>query len=207
MNNLKLWNKVEKTNPQFTKQVSFGRKFTAIDPYYQIKQATEQFGLFGRWGLKDLEYNRIDLVDNIMFRLTAKFFYTYDDVYSEFEISTSDLLLTSKGKPDKDFFKKIETDLITKSLSRLGFNADIFMGMYENLAYVDEVARELVLISVEQRQTLAAMIQDSQTDLIKFNETFGIRKLTDLPQSEFNKAYSMLQSKINKMKKDVSPKS
>ena len=27
---MKLWNAVEKTNPKYTKQVGFGRKFTSI---------------------------------------------------------------------------------------------------------------------------------------------------------------------------------
>ena len=37
-NNLKLWDKVEKTDPSKTKEVDFGgNKYTAIDPYYRIR--------------------------------------------------------------------------------------------------------------------------------------------------------------------------
>jgi len=56
------------------------------------------------------------------------------------------------------------------------------------------------VINQQQRQQLTQMIADSKTDLGKFNQSFGIGKLTDLPASEFNKAVAMLQSKLNKMK-------
>ena len=50
--NLKLWNKVSKSDPQYLKKVSFGsRSFTAIDPQYQVRCATEAFGVIGHgWG-------------------------------------------------------------------------------------------------------------------------------------------------------------
>ena len=44
MNNLELWNRVEKTNPKYTKPANIrGLKITAIEPQYQIMLATEQF--------------------------------------------------------------------------------------------------------------------------------------------------------------------
>ena len=48
-----IWVKASKTDPQYTKPVTFGRKFTAIDPHYQIMTATELFGPAGMgWGFK-----------------------------------------------------------------------------------------------------------------------------------------------------------
>ena len=50
--NMKLWNAVSKSDKQYLKKVSFGkRSFTAIDPQYQVRSATEQFGPVGQgWG-------------------------------------------------------------------------------------------------------------------------------------------------------------
>ena len=50
--NLKLWNAVATTDKKYLKPVSFGaRKFTAIDPQYQIKEVTKAFGPVGHgWG-------------------------------------------------------------------------------------------------------------------------------------------------------------
>ena len=44
MNNLELWNKVERTNPKYTKKANVkGNNITAIAPQYQIKNVTEHF--------------------------------------------------------------------------------------------------------------------------------------------------------------------
>lgn len=57
LNNLLLWNKVEKTNPAYTKKAKVGgHSITAIAPQYQILNATQQFGAYGeKWGFKNIE--------------------------------------------------------------------------------------------------------------------------------------------------------
>ena len=193
--NLELWEKVEKTDPNFTKKVSFGRKYTAIDAQYQIKEATKQFGSYGKWGLKNLVYEKLYIGDDILLELRATFFYPD----GEFDLTNSAYLLV-KARLDTDAYKKIETDTLTKALSKLGFNADIFLGMYENLDYVNELTGEFTMISNTQRVELSKMIQDSKTDLKKFNDSFIISTLSDLPIKEYERAKAMLQSKLNKMK-------
>jgi hypothetical protein len=51
-NNLNIWDKLASSDPKYLKKVSFGsRSFTAIDPQYQVKKMTEQFGPVGEgWG-------------------------------------------------------------------------------------------------------------------------------------------------------------
>jgi uncharacterized short protein YbdD (DUF466 family) len=43
---------------------------------------------------------------------------------------------------DADFAKKMETDALTKVLSKMGFNADVFMGRYDDNKYVEQMTRE-----------------------------------------------------------------
>ena len=43
---------------------------------------------------------------------------------------------------DDNFAKKIETDALTKAISKLGFNADIFMGKFDDVRYVSEMKKE-----------------------------------------------------------------
>ena len=43
---------------------------------------------------------------------------------------------------DADFAKKIETDALTKALSKLGFNADVFMGRFDDTKYVLEMQQK-----------------------------------------------------------------
>jgi len=135
--NLALWNRVSKTNPANTKEVTFGRKFTAIDAYSQIMEATKEWGPYGsNWGIASIEH--IFIPDMPMVIGKAMFMYPG----GSFPVTSSFLYVSAKGKTDDEFAKKLETDMITKALSRLGFNADVFMGKFDDNRYVQEVTKE-----------------------------------------------------------------
>jgi len=140
-NNLELWNKVEKTNPEYTKNANVkGNKITSIAPQYQIKQATEQFGIYGsKWGFKSIEFDYI-LRDIGMVTFKAVFYFPD----GEFEIVNSGQLYVDNAqtKIDDNFAKKIETDTLTKALSKIGFNADIFLGKFDDTRYVNQLKKE-----------------------------------------------------------------
>ena len=59
----------------------------------------------------------------------------------EFEIINSSKMYMDRNQTmvDADFAKKIETDALTKALSKLGFNADVFMGRFDDTKYVLEM--------------------------------------------------------------------
>lgn len=152
MSNLELWNKVQETNPDDTKAVSFGRKFTAIDAYSQIKKATEQFGPYGIWGLKDMKHRFIEGTTMVLGYADFVYPATFDcntDKFFNFPITSSIMYISEKGKVDDDFAKKLETDMITKALSRLGFNADVFMGLFDDNRYVQAMKEKHKQISPE----------------------------------------------------------
>ena len=172
--NLELWNSVEKTDPNFTVKANIkGNKVTSIKPQYQIKNATEKFGVYGKdWGFKslDLDYSLIDTpfkIDNIkktgsypkiiieqlggkqemvMGIIVLKAIFFYPD--GEFPIINSISIFTNNDmtKIDDNFAKKIETDTLTKALSKLGFNADIFLGMHDDIRYVNELKDEFTIL-------------------------------------------------------------
>jgi len=125
--NLDFWHSVEETNPDHTKRVEYGgRSYVAVDAYYRLKRATGLWGPYGdKWGLKKLKYTP---VENLML-FTAEFYCPL----STFEISN-----TIKST-DPDFAKKIETDTLTKALSKLGFCSDVYQGMFDDDRYVNEV--------------------------------------------------------------------
>ena len=136
--NLFLWEQVEKTDPEFTTKVNQRGGFTAIGAQYQIKNATEIFGAFGHgFGVKDEKYTPI--LNDTLIVYTATFYYKYcdeaGDVNGEFPISSS-IRVMMGNKLDDDCIKKVQTDAITKGLSRLGFNADVFMGRFDDNKYV-----------------------------------------------------------------------
>ena len=163
--NLELWNKVEKTNPKYTKKAKIsGMSITSISPQYQIMQVTEQFGVYGKeWGFKSIELD-YTLVDKKFFKDKTEGTYPKVKVIGkeesnmgmvifkavfffpggEFPIINSISLFTNndKTKLDDQFAKKVETDTLTKAISKLGFNADIFLGKFDDVRYVSEITAE-----------------------------------------------------------------
>ena len=134
--NLEFWNKVQTTDVAHTKKVNQRGGFTAINAQYQIKQATEQWGMYGKtWGVKDCKYDYVkdETGKPIEITLEAKFFYPD----GEFDMSVD-----ASYRVGNDSRKKCLTDLTTKSLSKLGFSADIFLGMYEDNKYVMQRQKE-----------------------------------------------------------------
>lgn len=159
--NMSIWNKVCETDPAYTKPVKLGPyKFTAIDAQYQIRIATELWGPYGhRWGLDNMKWAFIgDPAQPEALMLTADFYYpasstreTENPVYMRTG-SGPELIkeaVNGEGRfgiasdipyvPKKDCFKKLQTDVTTKALSKLGFNADVFEGKFDDNKYVEEM--------------------------------------------------------------------
>ena len=161
--NLDLWNKVEKTNPKYTKKANVkGNNITAISPQYQIKNVTEQFGSYGKnWGFKELNFDYTLVNDFSLVILHAVFFYPG----GEFPIKNCQALFidNAKTKIDDNFAKKIETDTLTKAISKLGFNADIFMGLFDDVKYLAEVTKEFE----EKKEPIPIIADDKFLDLLK----------------------------------------
>jgi len=141
-NNLELWNKVEKTNPKYTKKANVGgNNITSIAPQYQIKNVTEQFGIYGKtWGFKQLNFDYTLASEFGLVILNAIFFFPD----GEFPIKNAQKLFmdNAKTKIDDNFAKKLETDTLTKAISKLGFNADIFLGLFDDVKYLADVTKE-----------------------------------------------------------------
>ena len=155
MSNLKLWDSVEKTDPSFTKFVNQRGGYTAINPQYQLKIATETFGPYGKgFGLSSSSFNytMLDLFKTVIHE--AVFFYVVDGQRHEFPIHNAiEVVVTTKKGPyfDVDFAKKVETNTVSKALSKLGFNADIFMGLTEDEDYRNCVENEVALQKADDK--------------------------------------------------------
>ena len=161
--NLELWNRVEKTNPKYTKNANVrGNKITSISPQFQIMNVTEQFGIYGEtWGFKTLNLDYSLAKDFGLVVLNAMFFFPK----GEFEIKNSISLYTNneRTKIDNDFAKKLETDTLTKAISKLGFNADIFLGKFDDVRYVAEMEKEFNPPVVIDKVRLEAKLKSCET--------------------------------------------
>lgn len=139
----KLWLSVCVTNPAMTKRMGHGAKLTAIDAYSQIERATEVWGPYGEtWSLQNLKYEYVkdqtllkDKIVEQIVELSLDCTFTAPDI--SFPLS-SDIAYRKGG----DCKKKLLTDCITKGLSYLGFNADVFRGKFDDQKYVDDLKKE-----------------------------------------------------------------
>jgi len=138
--NMELWNKVCKTDPKYTKTVTFGRSFTAIDPMYQVMKATEALGVAGRgWGFEliDKTFLPTDFI-----ALTVRVWTGERANYID-HIGMCGLYMDKKKTlADGECVKKAMTDGITKGLSFFGFSADVFLGKFDDNKYVEERKQE-----------------------------------------------------------------
>lgn len=186
MSNMDLWNSVCKTDPAMTKRVSQKGGFTAIDAQYQLRIATELWGPYGgNWGVKDCVYGYLNnwednsgTISEVW--LEALFYYPG----GELEISTD-----TAYRKGGDSRKKLLTDLTTKSLSKLGFNADVFEGKFDDNKYVAEMRKEFAkkevveetpdrIKPIEPKIDIPIDIPDDILDVVMENIDIGTKRLT-----------------------------
>ena len=169
---MKLWNSVKKTDPKHVKKVTFGRKFSAIDAYSQIQKATELWGPFGsKWGTRDETFIPLGIHPDAFILYKGTFFYPE----GEFPIASAIAYMpeTKNGrKMDDDCIKKVRTDALTKGFSMLGFSADVFLGLFDDNKYVQEVNKQFAGTSMGK-------MSDNQLDQYKRLYGFFVAKYGD----------------------------
>ena len=151
-NNLELWDLVKETDPKQTKKAKLGQMtITAICPQFQRKNATAMFGSYGiGWGIiPDSEQVIYRIIgDTELASYSATMFYIWDEKRGEFPITSSiKLAYMTRGnspylKIDDEYMKKLQTDALTKGLSFLGFNSDVFEGLFDDNRYVQEMTNK-----------------------------------------------------------------
>ena len=208
MSNLELWELVSVTAPSITKNAKVGgHEFTAVDPQVQRKNATEQFGPFGiGWGVSHVETEFVTLnQDNVLFVYKAVLWYKWKDVSGEFPITSAvKAMYRTNGKSgylkiDDDCSKKAATNAVSKGLSHLGFNSDVFEGKYDDEKYVREAAQFVkTAIGPVEAQVIDTLLGEANADRDKFLGHFKVETVKDLPLKDYESATNMLRAKIRK---------
>jgi len=120
-----IWSQVCETEAKNVKKIS--SYLSAIGAYSQIEMATKLFGPMGIGWWYTIDDMQID--DEIVI-CRFSLHYIIDGEQSKPITVVSSAGRKDFGKVDKDCFKKVVTDCLTKSLSYLGFNADVFLGEF-----------------------------------------------------------------------------
>ena len=106
-----------------------------------MKEATAKWGMLGKgWGVGVEIISDATVVEPSLVGMLVTIWYKDEDGNKCYGVP---ILATSQkhfGKRvDDDAFKKATTDGITKGLSYFGFNADVFLGKFDDNKYVQEV--------------------------------------------------------------------
>ncbi len=157
--NMKLWNSVCKTDPKVVKTFKGKGGFRGTTPCAQSqrKRMTEVFGPVGMgWWVSDETYEIIERSDDFHDKLLVYRGVLHYDGVVVLDDASNDCNFTlascidvwnysSKGEywsANNDIYKKVKTDALTKGLSELGFNSDIFEGKFDDNKYVQQMAEE-----------------------------------------------------------------
>lgn len=149
--NLAIWRQVEKTPTDAVKDAKVnGQKISAIDTMHMVKLATKVFGPQGiGWGYR-IEVDRFDQGAPVLLKeqvvgyeqthtCQLVLWYRWDgDCGGVTQFGhTRAVYMTSKGQflTDNEAPKKSVTDAMKKCLSQLGFAADIYTGLFDDLGY------------------------------------------------------------------------
>lgn len=199
--NMKIWNQVCTTDPAITKQVNQRGGFTAICAQAQLKRATELWGAYGgKWGVKNLVWGTIGKDGDLPAEITLDAVFYCPDI--EFEISSC-----TQYRAGNDTRKKLLTDLTTKSLSKLGFNSDIFEGKFDDNKYLAEQKAKHAqkvedesggFISSKQRQLLCDKMMErnmeAETLAAIVYKACGAESSKEIPRDKFD---GILQQVLN----------
>ncbi|WP_371355563.1 hypothetical protein ACA087_00600 [Pseudomonas chlororaphis] len=168
--NLRIWDQVEKTDTRYTKDAKVGgQQITSLNGTAMIMKATEVFGPAGiGFGWKVLEERfdkgaemfsgegekRISLGHELNHTVKIQFWFKQDGERGELEqYGCTPYLYKSKygTTTDGEAPKKSLTDAIKKSLSMLGFSADVFLGLFDDQEYVSQLKDEQLLEQAEDK--------------------------------------------------------
>lgn len=209
--NLNLWKLVEKTDTKHTKQAKKGQyQFTAIAPMSQFKKATEVFGVQGmKWGVKvgSEIFSETTIGETILINYDAIMFFEFNGEKGELPIHACEKLAYKTNgangylKVDEEARKKVVTNAKTKGLSELGFNADVFMGMFDDIEYVETRKAEGELEAAENKEKFNkekyGEIKQTVLDAVKtFDQLPTVKSLDNL----YQKTLSKVRSKLNAYK-------
>jgi hypothetical protein len=189
--NLRIWSRVEATDPNFTKDFKRGGGFsgTAINPTWLYKQATGVFGPIGKgWGWEIVEERQVPNAagDVVMWFSKARIWYVLDGqrYVTPEQWGGTEMIGKNRNGPffDEEAPKKTVTDAVGKCLVMLGFASDVHMGLYDDSKYVND-RREIAAEDAKIRDK-AKQVESASDEVATWRDSVvaSIRAETDLPK-------------------------
>ena len=184
--NMRVWEKVQTTDTRYTKDAKVGgQQITSLNGTAMIMKATEVFGPAGigfGWTVAEERFDkgaemfsgegdkRVSLGHELNHTIKITFWFVLDGQRGEIEqYGCTPYLYKSKfgTTTDGEAPKKSLTDAIKKSLSMLGFSADVFLGMFDDRDYVQQRQEEQAIEQAVDKDAELAKQQQERLDYIR----------------------------------------
>ncbi|MBF8636040.1 hypothetical protein IRZ48_05755 [Pseudomonas fulva] len=184
--NMSIWEKVQTTDTRFTKDAKVGgQQITSLNGTAMIMKATEVFGPAGigfGWNVVEERFDkgaemfsgegdkRVSLGFELNHTIKITFWFMLDGQRGEIEqYGCTQYLYKSKygTTTDGEAPKKSLTDAIKKALSMLGFSADVFLGMFDDQNYVQQLQAEQAIEQAEDREAEIERQKQERLDFLK----------------------------------------
>ncbi len=215
--NLSIWEKVEKTDSKYTKEITAGnlKGKKSIQGHYFFLRATELFGPFGKgWGADIIE-ERFDETTALTFNsnmepLEMGLVHTIRAVvwYKDDPSDETRYEMTAFGHTpyryrganasyttvDAEAPKKSFTDAIKKGLSMLGVAADIFLGLHEDSEYMAELSEIFEIENSDDKAKTAEKLNENFEKLMQSNLGHMQKALS---MNELEGIYKLSMTKAN----------
>ena len=205
---LVIWNQVSKTPTDAVKPAKVnGQQITAIDTMHMVKLATRIFGPQGiGWGYR-IDVDRFDQGAPVLLKeqvigheqthtcqLTLWYLWNGERGEVTHFGHTRAVYMTNKGQfiTDNEAPKKSVTDAMKKCLSQLGFAADIYTGLFDDVGYRQLREAETRLEKAEDFDAELERYRSDYADWLK-RECDTLRHKIPHPRSIQIAAETMLQ--------------
>lgn len=189
--NCAIWNKVCQSElfgdelSTFLKEVSFGqRSYTSIDAYQQIRKATEIFGPFSiGWGIHSIRHlttvpcvkkTQEGPVNGHQIFFEIKMFCVWEGFGEGKEHHVTPLIQDIFVDASGDCGKKMGTDCITKFLSYLGFNFDVFQGRFDGAKTAGSKASDVDI--TELKKLVKELLPEREDEILGYHSRRDFRK-------------------------------
>lgn len=229
--NLKIWDKLGKTDPAHTKKFkrSGGFEGTAIKPMFSYHRMTEEFGPCGTgWGIGKPDFQVVsgenkevlvyctvsiwyDSKENTVFGVGGDKVVTHIKANEQYK-------RPERWESDDEAFKKAFTDAVTNALKLIGVGADVHMGMFDDNKYVNAMTAHFSEPqddrtdnwTPEQRSLQAEVITKlshcaDNTELDSVLDEYAL-KLETLPATMMDVVNDQINNTRDMIKKGIKPK-
>ncbi|MFW5392153.1 transcription termination factor [Yersinia sp. 2544 StPb PI] len=231
--NMNLWRSVQRTDERFTKAFSNNGGGTSINGTYMVMQATKLLGPQGiNWRVEILE-ERFDngapimrsvkgadgnyikevipngsggYLTEINHVIKIRLIYTLRGERGEIPAygCTPYIYNTKNGLTcDSEVTKKSLTDATKKALSQLGFSADVFLGLFDDLGYRTDNAAEFAIKNASEKAGDTVRLRKELDErLTKVGNTISNAVTTN----EVSKIYGTIAREVDVHRKDAEAK-